>query len=51
MAFFTTIPMSKNMPNNAIKVNSKLNIHKVNSAPKATAGMVDKIVNGCTTLS
>ncbi|MNL73377.1 hypothetical protein D3C87_1988300 [compost metagenome] len=51
MAFFMTMPTSRNSPNSAIRVNSMLANRSASSAPTPAEGNVDKMVSGCSGLS
>ena len=51
MAFFLTMPISRNTPISAISVKSWRSISRASSAPRPADGSVDRMVSGCTKLS
>ncbi|CFP36134.1 Uncharacterised protein [Bordetella pertussis] len=51
MAFFLTMPISRNTPISAIRVNSWPSSIRASSAPMPADGSVDRMVSGCTRLS
>ncbi|MNI73357.1 hypothetical protein D3C73_1293590 [compost metagenome] len=51
MAFFITMPTSRNRPSSAISVNSMLAMRKASNAPTPADGRVDRMVSGCSGLS
>ena len=51
MAFFFTMPISRNTAISAMTLNSALNIISASSAPMPAEGSVERMVTGCTKLS
>ena len=51
IAFFITMPISKNSPSSAISENSVFVSRSASNAPNPADGKVDRIVSGCTKLS